>query len=250
MLPSKKHLLLFDIDGTLTKSRLKIEPVMIECLNRARKYFDLGIVGGSDRVKQIEQLDEMAYWFDWAFSENGTLSFKEKDEIHRNSIATFLGENKLKSLIHYCLQLVIETDVPIKRGTFVEYRNGLINLSIIGRNCTQDERLAFVEYDKQHNVLNTVAEKIRHKFDSEGIYVSVGGQISIDIFPKGWDKTYCLQFVDHIYKDIHFFGDKCYQGGNDYEIYEHKRVIGHWVKNGPDDTIAEVEKLITQYGYE
>lgn len=247
---TKKHLLLFDIDGTLTKSRLKIEQPMIECLNKARKYFDLGIVGGSDRVKQIEQLGDMAYWFDWAFSENGTLSFKENEEIHRNSIANFLGEDKLQRLIHFCLQLVIETQVPIKRGTFLEYRNGLINLSIIGRNCTQEERLGFVEFDKQHNVLNTVAEKIREKFDSEGIYVSVGGQISIDIFPKGWDKTYCLQFVDSLYEDIHFFGDKCMPGGNDYELYGHKRVTGHWGKNGPDDTISEVEKLIKQYGYE
>ena len=249
-LPTKKHLLLFDIDGTLTKSRLTIEPPMIECLNKARKYFDLGIVGGSDRVKQIEQLGDTTYEFNWAFSENGTLSFREREEIHKNSIAHFLGEDKLKSLINFCLKLVIDTDVPIKRGTFLEYRNGLINLSPIGRNCTQEERLAFVEFDKQHHILNKMADMIRDKFDSEGVYVSVGGQISIDIFPKGWDKTYCLQFIENVYEDIHFFGDKCYKGGNDYEIYEHKRTVGHWVKNGPGDTIAEVEKLIKEYGYE
>ena len=36
-----------------------------------------------------------------------------------------------------------------------------------------------------------------------------GGQISFDVFPEGWDKRYCLQYLkkDGI-KNIHFFGDK------------------------------------------
>jgi phosphomannomutase len=36
---------------------------------------------------------------------------------------------------------------------------------------------------------------------------SIGGQISFDVFPHGWDKTYCLQFCVG-YDEIHFFGDK------------------------------------------
>lgn len=39
-----------------------------------------------------------------------------------------------------------------------------------------------------------------------------GGQISFDVFPVGWDKTFCLQFVkDEGYKEIHFFGDKTHK---------------------------------------
>lgn len=34
------------------------------------------------------------------------------------------------------------------RGTFIEFRNGMLNVSPIGRNCTQEERIAFFEYDK------------------------------------------------------------------------------------------------------
>lgn len=28
---------------------------------------------------------------------------------------------------------------------------------------------------------------------------------------QGWDKTYCLRFVDADFDDIHFFGDKTFQ---------------------------------------
>jgi hypothetical protein len=34
------------------------------------------------------------------------------------------------------------------RGTFVEFRNGMVNVSPMGRNATIQERLEFEEYDK------------------------------------------------------------------------------------------------------
>jgi hypothetical protein len=34
------------------------------------------------------------------------------------------------------------------RGTFVEFRSGMINVSPIGRNCSQEERDEFEKYDK------------------------------------------------------------------------------------------------------
>ena len=79
---------------------------------------------------------------------------------------------------------------------------------------------------------------------------SIGGQISFDVFPTGWDKTYCLQHIENEknlpggveYKTIHFFGDKTFKGGNDYEIFEDKRITGHTVKN-PDETVAELKKM-------
>jgi phosphomannomutase len=44
------------------------------------------------------------------------------------------------------------------------------------------------------------------------------------------------------YDTIHFFGDKTMKGGNDFEIYEDKRTIGHAVKN-PEDTMAILKDI-------
>ena len=49
---------------------------------------------------------------------------------------------------------------------------------------------------------------------------------------QGWDKTYCLQFVKPDFDEIHFFGDKTFQGGNDYEIFVSADTLGHTV-TGP-----------------
>ena len=81
---------------------------------------------------------------------------------------------------------------------------------------------------------------------------SIGGQISFDIFPAGWDKRYCLQHLDAEakkpdgieYKYIHFFGDKTEPGGNDYELYSDPRVVGHSVRD-PDDCAVQLQEILS-----
>lgn len=79
------------------------------------------------------------------------------------------------------------------------------------------------------------AQVLKKEFADLGLSFSIGGQISFDVFPVGWDKTYCLQFVEKDFTEIHFFGDKTFPGGNDHEIFEDKRTVGHPVKS-PEDT--------------
>ena len=78
---------------------------------------------------------------------------------------------------------------------------------------------------------------------------SIGGQVSFDVFPVGWDKTYCLRHIEAEkeitgieYKTIHFFGDKCFPGGNDYEIFSDERTIGHAV-DSPADTMKQLKEM-------
>ena len=67
-------------------------------------------------------------------------------------------------------------------------------------------------FPQEHKVREKFVSILREKFADYGLHISIGGQISFDVFPKGWDKTYCLRHVENDgYKVIHFFGDKCYQ---------------------------------------
>lgn len=68
------------------------------------------------------------------------------------SLKKHLGEDNLKRLINFVLHYIADLDIPIKRGTFIEFRNGMINVSPIGRNCSQEERDEFEVYDKSANV--------------------------------------------------------------------------------------------------
>ena len=188
-------------------------------------------------AKAKEQLGEdYLEIVDWAFPENGLMAFKDAKLVAVQSLKAHLGETNIKRFINWTLRYLSEVDIPVKRGTFIEFRNGMINVSPIGRNCSQEERDAFEEYDKVHHIRSTMVAAMEKEFGDLGLKFSIGGQISFDVFPVGWDKTYSLRFVEKAgYKEIHFFGDKTMPGGNDYEIFSDPRTIGHTVAS-PDET--------------
>ncbi|KAG6493609.1 hypothetical protein ZIOFF_048601 [Zingiber officinale] len=263
---------LFDVDGTLTEPRkvdssfVGITPRMLEVMRELRKVVTVGVVGGSDLVKITEQLgNSVLNDYDYVFSENGLLAYKNGELIGRQlvdsllpfalsfglnlcssllsssvlgilkgfsdvlqSLKSFLGDDKLKEFINFTLHYIADLEIPIKRwGTFIEFRNGMLNVSPIGRNCSQEERDEFV-----HNIRPKMVSVLREKFAHLDLTFAIGGEISFDVFPNGWDKTFCLKYLDE-FQDIHFFGDKTYnqygilRGGNDYEIYVSERTIGH-----------------------
>ncbi|KAF8472069.1 eukaryotic phosphomannomutase [Kalaharituber pfeilii] len=248
--PIANTICLFDVDETLTPARRTISPEMLALLQKLREKVVIGFVGGSDLVKLQEQLGvnglNVVDLFDYCFAENGLTAIRLGEALPSNSFIKWLGEEKYKKLVNFILRYIADLDIPIKRGTFIEFRNGMINVSPIGRNASIKERLEFEAYDKMANVRRDFVEALKRKFPDYGLTCAVGGQISFDVFPTGWDKTYCLQHVeregDGYFKTIHFFGDKTYKGGNDYQIYEDPRTIGHSVTN-PEDTIAQLKKL-------
>ncbi|KAJ3259841.1 Phosphomannomutase [Boothiomyces macroporosus] len=237
-------LVLFDIDGTLTPARKTISQEMRNTLAELRKKVVVGFVGGSDLPKQIEQIgDDVLDLFDFSFAENGLTAYRLGQKLESESFIRFLGEERYKRLANFILKYIADLDIPIKRGTFIEFRNGMINVSPIGRNCSHPEREEFERFDKLHNIRPKFVEALKAEFPDYGLVYSIGGQISFDVVPEGWDKTYCLKHVkNENFKEIHFFGDKTFKGGNDYEIYTHPDIKGHSVTS-PEDTIKILKEL-------
>ncbi|RSH94848.1 Phosphomannomutase [Saitozyma podzolica] len=238
---------MFDVDGTLTPARRSATPEILAALKKLREYTAVAIVGGSDFNKIKEQLQEPGLEFvdtyDYVFSENGLTAYRMGKQLDKASFIKHVGEEEYKKLVNWILRYLSEVDIPVKRGTFVEFRNGMINVSPIGRGCSQEEREAFFAYDKIHNIRPKMVEALRKEFDYMGLTFSIGGEISFDVFPRGWDKTYALgRIANDGFKEIHFFGDKTYPGGNDYEIFSDERTIGHSVTS-PADTLKLLEEL-------
>lgn len=241
-----KTVFLFDVDGTLTKSRLRIDKKTKEALKNLRSKVYLAFVGGSDLNKQKEQVgDEILELFDFSFPENGVVFYKGEEIVSSESVVKFLGEDVYKSFVNFSLKYLAEMDLPIKRGTFIELRTLMINLCPIGRNCSQEERLNFFENDKKFEYRKKMVDALRNEFDKFGLQFSIGGQISIDVFPKGWDKTYCLQHLKD-FENIIFFGDMVNEGGNDYEIFIHEKNDGVKV-TGPEEIEEEINEKLKEY---
>ncbi|CAD26542.1 PHOSPHOMANNOMUTASE [Encephalitozoon cuniculi GB-M1] len=249
MARDEKTIFLFDVDGTLSESRAKMPEKMGKMLESLRRKVRIGFVGGSDLAKQKEQVgDNILEIFDYGFPENGVSFYKNGTLESQEKIIDVLGEEFYKEFANFVLRYLSDIDLPIKRGNFIEYRNSMINISPIGRNCSREERMKFFELDKKEKFREKMVTAMRDRFKDSCLVFSIGGQISIDCFPKGWDKTYCLR---HIKKEgvenVYFFGDMTMEGGNDYEIYNHKDVHGISVGN-PDDTYRKVDQALKKIG--
>uniref|UniRef100_A0A914KKN9 Phosphomannomutase n=1 Tax=Meloidogyne incognita TaxID=6306 RepID=A0A914KKN9_MELIC len=244
---------LFDVDGTLTMPRQKITDEMLQFMRNLSQRVPIAVVGGSDLCKIFEQLpnedNELLKLFSFIFAENGLMGFEGVEELPKASITKELGEKRLQDLTNFCLRYMSEIDLPLKRGTFIELRNGMMNVCPIGRSCTQEERMSFVEYENKFPVRQDFVKALEQRFpvNENSLKFSIGGQISIDIFPSGWDKTFCLRYLEPKYEAIHFFGDKTMPGGNDYEIFIHPGTVGHSVTD-PIDCCKQVTETLGQLG--
>uniref|UniRef100_A0A8C4QA74 Phosphomannomutase n=1 Tax=Eptatretus burgeri TaxID=7764 RepID=A0A8C4QA74_EPTBU len=239
-----RTLCLFDVDGTLTAPRQVINPEMDSFLREMQDKVMLGVVSGSDFSKVSEQLGkDVLTKYDYVFVENGLVAYKYGQLFAKKSIQDHLGEDLLQDFINYCLKYISQIRLPRKRGTFIEFRNGMLNVSPVGRSCSLDERMEFYQLDQKEGIRKQFVEDLQREFAGKGLQFSIGGQISFDVFPDGWDKRFCL---DILAKEglacIHFFGDRTSPGGNDHEIFEDERTTGHTVTS-PEDTRKQLEKL-------
>lgn len=124
-------------------------------------------------AKQQEQLGTSSIpvmsLFDFCFAENGLTAFKSGEPLASHSFIKWIGEEKYKELVKFMLHYIADLDIPVKRGTFIEFRNGMVNVSPVGRNASVQERHDFEAYDKQSKVRETFIAALKEKFPDLGL---------------------------------------------------------------------------------
>ena len=227
----KTRLILFDIDGTLCLPMGALHESTENVLRELRQQLGIhiGVVGGSDRSKAIKQLgpDVLNNLMDHSFHENGCTYYQYGRLVCQDTLEYYISPSRLKEFIRQILKLVADAGSPWMTGTFVERRACTLNVSPIGRDCTMQQRKAFYEWDQKTGCRKKLVKRMKQKSPDMLFDYAMGGQISIDVFPRGLNKTHCLHHLIGLYDEIHFVGDQVGKGGNDYEIYIDPRVIGH-----------------------
>jgi len=250
-----KNIVLFDMDGTLTKPRKVMESNIIPALRELAKHSEIGIVTGSDydyvhqQIGMLLERSELRYRIH-ILPCNGTkyypppnIANSEYRIAHQVNMREKLGETRFRAVISFLLQrqnLISLYDIPFT-GHHVDYRGSLINWCPIGRNATEADRKKFVEFDNRNSSSFREDEirgfnvRVIRDMGINNITIKMGGDTSFDIFPTGWDKTYCLRhFPNHRH---YFVGDRCEESGNDWELYEALRGAGRAYKTaGPEET--------------
>jgi len=207
--------LIFDVDGTLTPSRGKIDPEFEKFFFNICKTNYVYLVTGSDRPKTVEQVGNKLYGMaERVYNCSGCDVYKGNKNIHTSSWTL------PKDARHWLESKLEESTFPLRTGNHIEERPGIINYSIVGRNATLGERKLYVDYDTKNNERNTIARAFNNYFPR--LNAVVGGETGMDIFQNGFDKSQIIKDFDPVDDIIHFFGDAMHKEGNDYPL---KKVI-------------------------
>ena len=200
----------FDVDGTLTPSRGKMDPDFASWFEDFATHNACYLVTGSDRQKTLEQIPKSIY-----------------DKCVRvyqcSGNDVWEGDNHIGSAdwhLHMAAEDFLQGQLsrsayPEKTGYHFDHRPGLCNFSIVGRNATSEQRKRYVEWDTIHNERYKIATEFNERWSS--IVATVAGETGIDIAPLGFGKDQVLLDLPEV-EDIIFFGDKTAKGGNDHEI--------------------------------
>ena len=219
---------LFDVDGTLTDARQPMEAEFVDIFGPWMDDKSVYLVSGSDVPKIKEQVpNSILKKCQGIFSCMG-------NEYWRGDECVYQNDFELPVEIEGWLSAKVNnSSFQYRKPPHFEYRSGALNFSIVGRGASQHLRTYYSEWDEMHKDRDALAKEFNKNFKKKyNIEALIGGQISLDIQPVGNVKGQVLKHI--LFKgtpnEIIFFGDKCYEGGNDYSVAQ-KADIFWQVKN-------------------
>ena len=200
---------IFDVDGTLTPSRQQITEefntfFITFCFDK-----NVYLVSGSDYKKTYDQLGEtICYLAKRIYNCSGSY-VTEKGKVVHTSEWTLPEDAK-----NFLTGKLNESKFELRTGLHFEDRPGMCNFSIVGRNANLEERKKYVDWNKDDERVY-IAREFNYLFPK--LECVVGGDISVDIFPRGMNKSQIVRDFD---KDdiIYFFGDRMNDNGNDWPL--------------------------------
>lgn len=201
---------LFDVDGTLTPSREKMNDEFANWFEHFVTHNSICLVTGSDREKTLEQIPKFIYNQCMRVYQNSGNEVWAQDTLIRSN--DFTLDKSVIDVLHYWLNA---SQFRYRTGNHIDIRAGLVNFSVLGRNANKQQRQEYTRWDKNTSERHTIASNLKRVFGH--LYnFEIAGETGIDITPIGMGKEQIMK--DFVNKRVVFFGDKMEPDGNDYSL--------------------------------
>lgn len=245
----KRKLIIFDVDGTLTKSRSDIDTNIAQSLCRLLEKYNVGIISGgefeelkervADKLPCTEALNSLFILptsgghlltssnGKWQTVYQDTLSNEERDRVKKIALEVIAE---------------IEENPPTEiYGERIEDRKTQLTFSGLGQEAPLELKREWDPGQEKRKSMQTALKK-----RLPGYEVGIGGTTSIDITRRGHDKAYGIKkLIDYLnvpLENVLFVGDKLAPGGNDYPArtlcIDYKKV------NNPKETKRIIDQML------
>ena len=228
---------IFDVDGTLTKSRQQIDLSFEVYMIKFCCKYDVYLVTGSDRAKTVEQVGlDIYYRSKRVYNCSGS-------DVYEKNINVYKSDWKpSRKLINFLSDELDFSTFPHKTGNHIEHRPGGINFSILGRGeDSMKYRKEYVKWDINTTERILMVDRIKSEFPD--LNIQIGGQTGLDISDS--DKSQILRDFNSE-DELVFFGDMMKEGQNDYPLARAVDNLGgtNYSVNGWQDTYNKLKDIL------
>jgi HAD superfamily hydrolase (TIGR01484 family) len=234
------EVLVFDLDGTIARSKLPLDEEMAYLLRKAidRGSVIIVISGAGYNQFRKQLLDPLeAFWeegFNYRRLRNLILLPLNGSEVYlyegfparwERIVSSDFNEKEKQQIFDAFEEALPQSGFKQQSKTFgelIEDRGGQITFSALGQKAPLELKR---KYDPDHQkrlVIKKHLDNLLHDFE-----VRIGGTTSIDVNRKGRDKAYGLELVlrniigptyDQVIHNCMFVGDALFEGGNDESV--------------------------------
>ncbi|OHA16797.1 MAG: HAD family hydrolase [Candidatus Taylorbacteria bacterium RIFCSPHIGHO2_02_FULL_45_28] len=223
MVAYSKKLIIFDLDGTLGRSKCPLDPEIGKLLQKLIAIKKVAIISGGGypqfqtQILNAFPVGENNFSNLFLVPTSGTRLYTWRGTWNEQYAEHLSPKEKEKIMTSLNSALKQADYIQPTRvyGTIIEDRGSQITFSALGQQAPIAEKVAWdPTRKKRENIVSFLQPKIP-EFD-----VRVGGSTSIDITKKGVNKAYGIrkleEFLHMTPDDIVFVGDALFPGGNDY----------------------------------
>lgn len=218
----KYKLIIFDLDGTLSESKMPLDNEMAELLAKLLKTSKVAVISGGG-WRQFENQFLKSLPMNMAGISNLTLLPVSGTRMYawKGSWQKIYEEDldlTEKERIMTALQETIKATghKPDKTyGEIIEDRGSQITFSALGQNAPIELKSSWdAKRDKREAMVSLLKKKLPN------FEIRIGGTTSIDITKRGVNKSFGIRKLQNMLnletEDILFVGDALFVGGNDY----------------------------------
>ena len=228
---------IFDVDGTLTKSRQQIDLSFEVYMIKFCCKYDVYLVTGSDRAKTVEQVGLDIYnRSKRVYNCSGADVYEKDHNVYKSDW------KPSRKLINFLSDELDFSTFPHKTGNHIEHRPGGINFSILGRGeDSMKYRKEYVKWDVNTTERILMSDRIKSEFPD--LNIQIGGQTGLDISDS--DKSQILRDFNSE-DELVFFGDMMKEGQNDYPLARAVDNLGgtNYSVNGWQDTYNKLKDIL------
>lgn len=249
MLNLNKKLIMFDLDGTLTRSKSPVDPVIADLITKLLTKYKVAVISGGGYPQFLTQfvsklpVETQNYSNLFLLPTSGTRLYDWRGGWHEEYAEdlTQKEKDKILSAMKSVMNSPAYQKPEVIYGEIIEDRGSQITFSALGQKAPVELKYAWDPTRKnRENIASILMTKIP-EFD-----VRVGGITSVDVTRKGVNKAYGImklsQFLKIPIDDMVFVGDALFFGGNDYPA--RSTGVDCISVKGPEETIALIKSWL------